>query len=78
MIAWFDDNGDFSARAYVMDQDAHSRDLTTYLAPIDTIEAATTLDFFPDMEETVETVLDADMHDEFWRERTRTFATSLS
>ena len=38
------------------------------LTPIGTIEVKTGLDFFPDLEEAVETVLEAAEHDELWEE----------
>lgn len=68
VIGWFEDDGNFAARGYILNQDDRSRDLTTYLTPIDTIEAKTGLDFFPDLDEVVETVLEAAEHDELWGE----------
>ncbi|MCH8992953.1 MAG: lamin tail domain-containing protein, partial [Acidobacteria bacterium] len=68
MERFFSSDGDFAARGYIMNQDDRSRDLTTYLTPIDTIEIKTGLDFFPDLDEAVETVLEAAEHDELWGE----------
>jgi endonuclease YncB( thermonuclease family)/DNA/RNA endonuclease G (NUC1) len=66
IIAWNNANGDFTARAYVIDQMAHDTDLWDYLKTIDEVEAETGLDFFPELDDDLEETLESAEHDTMW------------
>lgn len=68
IIAWKTANGDFSARAYIIEQDDTGTDLKAYLTTIDNIEAQTGLDFFSDMDDLLEEALESKTFSKLWDE----------
>lgn len=66
IIAWQKDGGPFTARGYVIKQNDTGTTLTAYLKKIDDIEAATGLDFFPDLDDAEEDALEAKAFTTMW------------
>ncbi|MEM1452603.1 MAG: lamin tail domain-containing protein [Bacteroidota bacterium] len=67
VIGWFDASGAFNARGYVVDQDDRIRhNEAHYLTPIDDIEAATGLDFFPELDATRAQAIESVQHTDLW------------
>ncbi len=66
VIAWKEATGALTARGYVIHQHDTNRDLTRYLTSIDAIEAATGLDFFPDMPAAAQATLEARTFTTLW------------
>jgi len=67
IIGWFDGDGLFQARGYVVRQEDRVRDNPAhYLASIDSIEAATGLDFFPELPDDRETLIESRLPTDPW------------
>jgi DNA/RNA endonuclease G (NUC1) len=66
IIAWKQTDGTLTARGYIIKQNDSNRTLTTYLRTIDEIEAATGLDFFPEMPATEQATLEAKRFTTLW------------
>jgi endonuclease G len=69
VIGWFRD-GEFQARGYVLERFDDEDDLASYLTPIDQIEQATGIDFFPDMEDVEENALESATFSTLWGQLT--------
>lgn len=59
VLAWFDGDGSFQVRGFVLRQSDRISDLPRYLVSIDAIEEATGLDFFPDLADFIEDAVEA-------------------
>jgi endonuclease G len=66
IIGWQKADGKFTARGYIIKQDDSGSDLTAFLESIDTIEAETGLDFFPELDDEVEEELESMRFKTLW------------
>ncbi len=67
VIGWFDENGDFNARGYIVKQeDRVRRDPGHYQVKIREIEAATGLNFFPKLEPHCADLIEDVLHPTLW------------
>ena len=67
VIGWFDENGDFNARGYVVNQEDRIRnDPGHYQVKIREIEAATGLNFFPNLEQHCADAIEDVLHPTLW------------
>lgn len=67
IIAWFDRHGTFQARGYLFPQEATETDPTMYLVSIDSIEAETGLDFFPELKESIQQKIEGAVPTSLWK-----------
>lgn len=65
-IAWETPSGEFTARAYVIDQMADDTDLWQYLVKIEELEEMTGLDFYPELPDAAEDELEAGEFEWMW------------
>jgi endonuclease G len=65
LLAWYDDRGRLSMRAYVMPQDAEGP-LESFLTSVDDVEQQTGLDFFPELPDDLERPLEAQTAISLW------------
>jgi len=73
VIGWFDGNGEFNARGYVVRQEDRVRNNPAhYLTPIDEIETNTGLDFFPELPTARAAQIEAPHHTTLWGSATGT------
>lgn len=63
ILAWFDPDGNFQARGFMLRQSDRIDDPPRYLTSIDAIEEATGLDFFPELADFVEEPVEAAVPD---------------
>ncbi len=66
VVGWFDGTNRFHVRGYVVRQEDRIRDPEHYLTPVDEVERLTGLDFFPEMEDALESEL-AETHVTLWK-----------
>lgn len=66
VIAWEDEDGTFNARGFLIHQDDTDTDLTHYLHSVDEIEGFTGLDFFSDLDDSIETIVEAAVPTGLW------------
>ena len=66
IVAWQKPGERFTARGYVIRQDDTNTDLKAYLTKLDDIEAATGLDFFPDLDDVEEEELESTAFASMW------------
>lgn len=66
LVAWHKQDGSVAARAYLIDQNATNTELTTYLRSVDAVERLTGLDFFPDLSDDTEDLLEGEEHSTLW------------
>ena len=68
IIAWKTTGGNFTARAYIINQDDSGNDLNKYLTTILAIEDATGLDFFSEMDDEEEEALESRAFTKRWED----------
>ena len=66
VVGWFDGNGLFNARGYVVRQEDRVRDPAHYLTPIDDIEAATGFNFMPELPADRAAQIESVQHTTLW------------
>ena len=66
VIGWFDRANRFHVRGYIVRQEDRVRDPEHYLRSVDEIEQMTGLDFFPELEDSLEGQLEAETHVTLW------------
>jgi endonuclease G len=66
VIGWYDQNDQFNARGYVLRQTDQGNPSTHYLTRIDDIEQMTGLDFFPELDEATEQIIEAATYTTMW------------
>lgn len=66
VIAWFDQQGKFNTRAYIIGQADTTKGAKNYLTTVDAVEAATGLNFFTELPDAEETRIEAETQKELW------------
>jgi endonuclease G len=68
IIAWYDKAGEFKVMAFLFPFDATTKNPTKYLSSVDEVEVCTGLDFFPDLDPTVEVTAESVLPTVMWEE----------
>ena len=77
IASWFDSTGAFIVRGFVLEQSERSNTLTDHLFKIDDIENWTGIDFFPELEDSVESSIENTSYDSLgWSIATATTAAT--
>ncbi len=66
VIAWEDTSDNFNVRAYMIRQNDTDMNLTNYLRSVDEVEDTTGLDFFPELDATLQGTLEANVPSTLW------------
>ncbi len=66
IIAWFDRDDVLNVRAYVYRQEASELDPSHFLTTVDIVEALTGIDFFPNLQDDYEAMIESQLHHSMW------------